>query len=102
MQGVAMDRQVHLKLWSSLLALLLTLVAGWSGLKGFSFALFCLGIVGAIPMILIEGVHGGGTHLENMIGGVVFVVVNIMFYYFVLQWVLARMFRMRREAPGKS
>jgi len=97
-----MDRQVQLKLWSSFLAVLLTLVAGWSGLKGFSFALFCLGIVGAIPMILIEGIHGGGTHVENMIGGLIFVVVNVLFYYFVLQWVLARMFRLHREASGKS
>lgn len=90
-----MDWQVQLKRWSAAFsALLQTLVAGWSGLKGFSFALFCLGIVGAIPMILIEGVHGGGTHAENMIGGILFVVVNVLFYYFVFQWVLGRMFKM--------
>ena len=92
-----MDRHVHLNLWSWSLALLLTLVAGWSGLKAFSFALFCVGIVGAIPMILIEGVHGGGTHVENVIGGVVFVVVNVLFYYFVLRWMLARVFRIAND-----
>ena len=92
-----MDRQVQVKYWASFLSLSLTLIAGWSGLKGISFALFCLGIVGAIPMILIEGVHGGGTHVENIIGGVVFVVVNILFYYFVLQWMLTRIFRKLQE-----
>lgn len=46
-------------------------------------------------MILIEGVHGGGTHAENVIGGVVFVVVNVLFYYFLFQWVLGRMFNRR-------
>lgn len=97
-----MDRQVQLKLWSSFLALLLTLLAGWSGLKGTSFALFCLGIVGAIPMILIEGVHGGGTHVENIIGSVAFVFVNFMFYYVVLRWALARIFRMHRDTRRRN
>ena len=87
-----MDRQVRLKFWSSFFALLLTLFAGWSGLKGISFSLFCLGIVGAIPMILIEGVHGGGSHAENIFGGVVFVIVNVLFYYFAFQWMLRRVF----------
>jgi hypothetical protein len=97
-----MDRQAQLKLSSSFLALLLTLVAGWSALKGLSFALFCLGTVGAIPMILIEGVHGGGTHAENIIGGVAFVLVNFLFYYLVFRWVFARIFGMRRETRGRS
>jgi len=91
-----MDRLVKLNRWSAFSSIVLTLIAGWSGLKGFSFALFCLGIAGAIPMILIEGVHGGGTHGLDIIGGVVFVVVNFSFYYFVLRWVLGRMFRMTR------
>jgi hypothetical protein len=99
-----MDRRMQLKLWSSFLALALTSIAGWAGLKGFSFALFCLGIVGAIPMILIEGVHGGGTHAENIFGGVVFVLVNFIFYYFVLRWTLGRVFRIRRvrRVPGEE
>jgi len=91
-----MDRQTQLKLWSSFFAVVLTLAAGWAGLKGISFALFCLGIVGAIPMILIEGVHGGGTHIENVVGGVVFVVVNVLFYYFVFNWILAKVFKVHR------
>jgi hypothetical protein len=80
-----------------------TLVAGWSGLKGISVALFCLGIVGMIPMFLIEGVHGGGgTRAQSIIGGIVFVSVNVIFYYFVFRWILARVFRMRREARWES
>jgi hypothetical protein len=99
----AMKRQTKLKIWSGFSALLLTLVAGWSGLTGFSFALFCLGILGAIPMIMIEGVHGGGTHAENMIGGAVFVVVNFLFYYFGPRWLLGRMFRMADgHKPGNQ
>ena len=53
-------------------------------------------------MALIEGVHGGGTRAEDIIGGFVFVSVNIMFYYFVFHWILTRVFRMRRETPGDS
>ena len=96
-----MDRQMQLNLWSAFLAVMLTLAAGWAGLKGTSFLLACIGIVGAIPMLLIEGVHGG-THVENMIGGVVFVLVNVMFYYFVLRWVLARIFRMPRDVGARN
>jgi len=97
-----MEIQAKSKFWASILALLVTLVAGWSYLKGISVALFCLGIVGMIPTALIEGVHGGGTRAENIIGGIVFVSVNVMFYYFVFHWILARVFRMRREARGES
>ena len=88
-----MERHVKRNLLSALLALTLTLAAGWSGLKGVSFALFCLGIVGALPMFLIEGVHGGGSHQQNMIGGAVFVIVNFMFYFVVFRWALARFIR---------
>jgi hypothetical protein len=88
-----MVRQAQMIFWPALLALLLTLASGWSGLKGISFALFCLGIVGALPMILIEGVHGGGSHEQNMIGGAVFVIVNFIFYFFVFRWALARFIR---------
>ncbi len=97
-----MDRQKQLKLWSCFFAVALTLAAGWAGLKGTSLTLFYVGIVGAIPMILIEGVHGGGTHVENIIGGVVFVFVNVMFYYFVLKWILALIFRMAGNRPSRS
>lgn len=96
-----MDRKTQFRVWPFLSAVILTLIAGWSGFTGFSFALFCLGIVGAIPMILIESPHGG-THVENIIGGAAFVVVNVLFYYFVLNWVLARMFRARRGNQGNG
>jgi hypothetical protein len=36
-------------------------------------------------MILIEGPHGGGSHVENIIGGTVFIVVNVTFYFFILK-----------------
>jgi hypothetical protein len=97
-----MDRQTQLKLWSSLFAVVLTLAAGWAGLRHTSIVLFYMGIIGAIPMILIEGVHGGGTHNENVVGGVVFVVVNILFYYFVFNWMLAKIFKMDRGNRGSS
>jgi hypothetical protein len=97
-----MEIQAKLKFWSFVLALLVMLVAGWSGLKAICLPLFYLGFVGAIPMMLIEGVHGGGTRAEDIIGGVVFVSVNVIFYYFVFHWILARVFRMRREALGAS
>ena len=97
-----MEMQAKLKLWSFLLALFVTLVAGWSYLKGISFALFCLGFVGVYPMLLIEGVHGGGTRAQDIAGGFVFVFVNVIFYYFVFRWILPRVFRMHRETRGES
>ena len=90
-----MGEWTHLKVWSFLLAIALTIVAGWAALKDIN-PLFYLGTVGLIPTLLIEGVHGGGTHTQNLSGGIAFVVVNVLFYYFVLQWVLARIFGMRR------
>jgi L-lactate permease len=96
-----MEIQAKLKFWSFLLALFVTLVAGWSGLKATWLPLFYLGIVGAIPMALIEGVHGGGTLAQDIAGGFVFVFVNVIFYYFVFRWILPRIFRMRREARGE-
>jgi len=87
---------MRLRLWSGLLAVLLTVLAGWSALKDIS-PLFYLGTVGLIPTLLIEGVHGGGTHVQDMIGGAVFIVVNIVFYYFVFHWVLARASGMQHE-----
>ncbi len=53
-------------------------------------------------MILIEGVHGGGAHLENVIGGIVFVVVNVLFYYLVFNWMFAKIFRADRRSRGDS
>jgi len=53
-------------------------------------------------MILIEGVHGGGNHTQNMIGGGVFVIVNVVFYYFLLQWLLARIFGIPGQVRGKN
>lgn len=97
-----MDRQTQLKLWSFFFAVTLTLAAGWAGLKHTSIVLFYMGIVGVIPMILIEGVHGGGTHTENVVGGVIFVVVNGLFYYFVFNWMLAKMFKVNRGSRAGS
>ena len=97
-----MDRRLRLKLWSLFFALMLTLAAGWAGLKHASVVLFCTGIVGAIPMILIEGVHGGGTHAQNVVGGVVFVAVNVFFYYWVFKWTLAKLLKVDRASSGTS
>jgi hypothetical protein len=73
----------------SLLAITFTLIAGWAALRDVS-PLFYLGLVGAVPLILITGVHGGGTSVENTIGGTVFVIVNFAFYYVVLAWIARR------------
>ncbi len=97
-----MDRRKQLKVWSFSFAVVLTVAAGWAGLKHASIVLFFLGIIGAIPMILIEGVHGGGTHIENAIGGSVFVVVNVLFYFLVFNWVLAKIFKEGRESCDGS
>lgn len=87
------------RLWAALLALLVAALAGWGGLSDAwpLTLLFFLGIVGAFPMMLIEGPHGAGTHVENIIGGTVFVLVNAAFYYFLFYWIFRIVFRLRRS-----
>src|SRR5438445_722099 len=97
-----MNRSRQLKVWSLFFAVVLTLAAGWAALKHTSLVLFYMGIVGAVPMILTEGVHGGGTHAENMIGGTLFVVVNVLFYYLIFNWTLAKLLKIHRDDRGNS
>jgi len=51
-----------------------------------------VGIVGGMAMIFITGPHGGGTHEQNVAGGIVFVIVNTVVFYFLIKLSL-RLFR---------
>ena len=69
----------------SLIAISLTLTAGWALMRDIE-PLVYLGYVGGFPMLLITGVHGG-TSVQNAMGGCVFVVVNFAFYFGLLYWI---------------
>ncbi len=71
-------------------ALLISLLS-ISGLRFHStagFILFMVGFPGDVVMILMTGVHGGGTWGENLVGGIVAVVIDTVFFYWVFRLAL--------------
>jgi hypothetical protein len=47
-----------------------------------------VGFPGDVVMILMTGVHGGGTWGENLVGGIVAVVIDTVFFYWVFRLAL--------------
>jgi hypothetical protein len=84
----------------AVIAILITLLAGWSALRDID-PLFYLGLVGTIPLMLITGVHGGGTHVQNLIGGTLFAIVNFAFYYAVCSWLAKKWWGSERRKVSK-
>jgi hypothetical protein len=78
-------RKLTWNLTALAIAIVITFIAGWAGIRDIR-PLFYLGFIGAVPMMLITGVHGGGTSLQNAIGYTVFVLANAAFYYYIVRW----------------
>jgi hypothetical protein len=49
-----------------------------------------LGIIGAIPFILINGVHGDMEGAPGIVGGTLFILVNAATYYAIASFILKR------------
>jgi hypothetical protein len=73
--------------------------AGWIGLKWYPFGIWFiyLGIAGAIPFLLLNGVHGDTEGVAGVVGGVLFVLVNAAVYYGIVIFVVKRI-RKRKKA----
>jgi hypothetical protein len=78
--------------WGLLLAaLLISLLCGWGGLH-FIAPLFFLGFPGGVAMlIVIGGPHGPNSHAQGVLGGVVYVIVNAVFFDYVLRFFVRRL-----------
>lgn len=62
------------------LATVFSLLALW-GVLGDIIPLTYFGEIGGVPMLLINGLHGGRMPVIDTVGYTVFVAVNIVFYY---------------------
>ena len=60
------------------------------------FALYLLGLPGALIALSITGPHGG-SHREEVIGGYVFIVANLLIDWFVAELILNKISRKRRD-----
>lgn len=67
--------------WISALVLSCICLASIHFYSTFAFCLFMLGMPGAFAMILVTGVHGD----FNAMGGIAYVVVNTVFFFYVLK-----------------
>jgi hypothetical protein len=77
------------------LCVLAALVQGWVILKFYAVGVWLLyvGVVGAIPFLLLNGVHGDAEGLAGVVGGMLYVLTNGAVYYAIATLVL----RLRRR-----
>ena len=70
--------------------LLAAFVQGWIVLKVHALGIWLLwfGIVGAIPFLLINGVHGDAEGAAGIIGGILYVLTNGAVYYAIVRLIL--------------
>ena len=80
------------------LCTLAAFVQGWVVLKFYALGVWLLyfGIVGAIPFLLLNGVHGDAGGLAGVVGGMLYVLTNGAVYYAIVT-LLLRLRRRRRE-----
>jgi hypothetical protein len=80
------------------LCLLAAFVQGWIVLKvyaSWALVLLYLGILGAIPFMMLNGVHGDSEGAAGIIGGILYVLVSGAVYYGIVVLVL-HLWRKRR------
>jgi hypothetical protein len=58
-------------------------VQGWIALKVYSVGFWILvpGLIGAVPFLLLNGVHGDIGGAAGVVGGILFVITNGFVYY---------------------
>jgi len=64
---------------------LVAFVQGWIALKVYSIGFWVLvpAFIGAIPFLLLNGVHGDSEGAAGVVGGILFVVTNALVYYWI-------------------
>jgi hypothetical protein len=86
--------------WVFILCAVVVSCASVSAWRFDNLPLFLVGLPGDIVMMLMTGVHGGGTYTENLIAGIVCVIVNTIFFYYLFRFI-AWLFK-RRADHGNS
>ena len=76
---------------------------GWIVLKVYSVGAWLLyfGIVGAIPFLLLNGVHGDAEGAAGVAGGILYVITNGAVYYGVIRLFL-RLYQRRKQKRSTS
>jgi hypothetical protein len=79
-------------MWLLMLAALSTsLLCEWGALH-FIAPLFYLGFPGGIAMlIVIGGPHGPANHIQGVLGGISYVLVNTVFFFYVFRFFVSRL-----------
>ena len=74
------------------LCVVAAILVGWIGLKWYPFGIYVLylGLPGAIPFLLVNGVHGGEGGVREVIAGTLFVLVNAWVYYLIARSIMNR------------
>ncbi len=80
------------------LCVLASFLQGLIVLKVYAVGVWLLyfGIVGAIPFMLINGVHGDSEGSAGVVGGILYVLTNGAVYYFIVRAIL----RAREKRKG--
>ena len=93
----AMKRSRKLTLFT--VCVIASFVQGWIVLKVYSVGvwLLFLGIVGSIPFLLLNGVHGDAEGIAGVVGGILYVLTNAATYYGLIVLFL-RLKRRRQRA----
>jgi hypothetical protein len=88
------------KLRLAAICLAIAFAVGWIAIKSTTFGLWAmyLGIVGVIPFLLLNGVHGDMEGAPGVVGGFLFVLVNAAVYYGISVLILKLIRRRKRSA----
>jgi hypothetical protein len=90
----------------ALICLAVAIAVGWIPLHLYNSLGLCrlfLGIIGAIPFMLLNGVHGDMKGIRGIVGGVLFILVNAAVYYAISSYSLKRIrLRKRKKASSTS
>ena len=92
------------KRWLAVICVAMAVAVGWIPLHfhgRFAICLVYLGVIGAIPFMLLNGVHGDMEGLPGFAGGVLFVLVNAAVYYGILSFLVKRL-RSRKQKTDST
>lgn len=80
--------------------ILAAFIQGWIVLKSDSFGMLVLpfGILGAIPFMMLNGVHGDAEGASGVVGGILYVFTNGAVYFGITAYFL----RLRQKREDSS
>jgi hypothetical protein len=87
------------KRWLAFACLVAAFMIGWLPFAFHTRSLvyvLMLGVIGAIPFMLINGVHGDMEGIRGIVGCVLFVVINAGAYYGISSFILKQI-RVRKQ-----